>query len=279
MIISREITVKLIKYLTSSFNKMGLIPLVGAELEFYLFPIDHNQDSLFWQADKLNLPIEIEEEKGENQYEIQIGPHSNLFEAAQKIELWKEKIKKQAISQAMRADFSARPKPNQPGNALHIHFNLTDNLENNLYAKNKNIESSLLLYSIGGLCKNMAENIILCAPYSEAYQRYITNDVQSPSKICWGANNRSSAIRIPLSENCNRRLEYRVACADACSFSVIALILYGIFEGIENKILPPEKLHGNAFLDQYQYPHLPNFEEANELFKKSKLLQLIKKLI
>lgn len=278
MIISKEISIKLIEHITSSFNKKGLIPLIGAELEFYLFPFDNKQDSLSWQADKLNLPIEIEQEKGKNQYEIQTLPLSNPLETAQEIELWKAKIKAQAISQDMRADFSAKPKINQPGNALHIHFNFIDNSGNNLYAKNKNNESSLLLYSLGGLCQNMAENIILCAPYPEAYQRYLTNDIQSPSKICWGGNNRSAAIRIPLSENCNRRFEYRIACADACPFSVIALIFYGILDGIENKILPPEKLHGNAFLDQYQYPYLPNFEEASELFEKSRLLQFIRNM-
>lgn len=278
MIISRETNIKLIDNITSSFSKMGLIPLIGAELEFYLFPLDNKQDSLFWQAYKLNFPIEIEQEKGKNQYEIQTPPLSNPLETAQKIEQWKAKIKAQAINQDMRADFSAKPKFNQPGNALHIHFNFVDYSGNNLYAKNNNNESSLLLYSLGGLCQNMAENIILCAPYPEAYQRYITNDIQSPSKICWGGNNRSAAIRIPLSENCNRRFEYRIACADACPFSVIALIFYGVLNGIENKILPPEKLHGNAFLDQYQYPCLPNFEEASELFEKSRLLQFIKNM-
>ena len=279
MIIPTEIIIKLIQLLSSSFNKLELFPIVGTELEFYLFPLDNNQSSLSWQADKLNISTEIEQEKGESQYEIRTNPQNNIIAAAQEIIYWQEKIKNQAKKQAMRADFSAKPKSNQPGSALHIHFNLTDVLGNNLYSKNGNIESLLMLYSLGGLCKNMNENIIFCAPYPQAYQRYTTKDIQSPSKVCWGANNRSAAIRIPLSENKDRRLEYRIACADACPFSVMALILYGIFDGIENQILPPEKLHGNAFLDQYQYPLLPNFDEANKLFEQSNLSKLIREIM
>ena len=91
----------------------------------------------------------------------------------------------------------------------------------------------------------------------------------------WGGNNRSAAIRIPLSAKENHRLEHRVACADSCPIEVIAAILYGVLRGIEYQVTPPEKVYGNAFLEQYEFPKLlQNLAIARETFYKSGLVIL-----
>ena len=119
----------------------------------------------------------------------------------------------------------------------------------------------------------MQENMLAFAPYPQAYLRYNSLSLESPCKICWGGNNRSAAIRIPLDQKFNRRLEHRVACADACPFEVINAILLGILKGIKEKIAPPEKLYGNAFLEQYEFPLLPQSYDEAKLF--SKTIELI----
>ena len=73
-----------------------------------------------------------------------------------------------------------------------------------------------------------------------------------PTKICWGKNNRSVAIRIPDSKP--KRLEHRVAGADATPEKVCAAIVNAAQYGIENKVDPGELVYGNAWDGKYKYP-------------------------
>jgi glutamine synthetase len=239
------------------FKNMNLIPVIGAELEFYLFPLNEAEYNESWQAEELKLDIYIEQEKGRNQFEVKTGFSKDIYKQIDEINSLRGQIAKQSLKQKMHSSFKARPLADQPGSALHIHLHLEDLAGNNLYMKkNANDESDITLYSLGGLCSTMLEDLHVFAPYEEAYLRYKGDSIESPCKVCWGGNNRSAAIRLPLAEKENRRLEHRVPCADSDPLEVIIAILSGVLLGIKNKILPPEKLYGNAFLEQYEYPWL-----------------------
>lgn len=239
------------------FKNMNLIPVIGAELEFYLFPLNDEEYNDSWQAEDLKLSFPLEKEKGRNQFEVKTAFSKDIYKQIEEINYLREKITKQALKQKMQSSFKARPLADQPGSALHIHLHLQDLAGNNLYMKkNANDESELMLYSIGGLCASMLDNLHIFAPYEDAYLRYKGDSIESPCKVCWGGNNRSAAIRLPLAERENRRLEHRVPCADSDPLEVMIAILFGVILGIKNKTLPPEKLYGNAFLEQYEYPKL-----------------------
>ncbi len=270
MILSTETSVKILNYLLKQMEQMNLFPVIGAEIEFYLSPSNHNEFSNSWQAQELDLDFLVEEEKGINLFEIKIEHHANIMAQIEKLTYLKEKISNQALRQGMRADFRAKPFSSQPGSALHIHLHLENNLGENLYIKQKDKETPILLHSIAGLCATMQENMLLFAPYEEAYLRYQVEHVATPSKICWGGNNRSAAIRMPLDQKFNRRLEHRVACADSSPLEVINAILVGIIKGVKEQLSPPNKLHGNAFLEQYEFPRLTqDYSLAQEDFTNS----------
>lgn len=259
IILPEDASAKLLSDLLEQFKQLDLIPVIGAEIEFYLNSPD---------ADKLELAIPIEEEKGDNQFEVKIDYSSDILEQIQKILDLREKITEQALKHGMEADFSAKPFLDQPGSALHIHLHLENSKGDNLYIKKNNKETKLMLHSIAGLCSSMEEHMLIFAPYENAYLRYKGDSVESPSKICWGGNNRSAAIRIPLSDKNNRRIEHRVSCSDASAVEVICAIFHGVLKGIREELLPSEKLHGNAFLEQYDYPLLPeNITVAKKIFK------------
>jgi glutamine synthetase len=57
--------------------------------------------------------------------------------------------------------------------------------------------------------------------------------------VCWGYESRHAAVRIPGGPNAARRIEHRVAGADANPYLVLAAILGAALDGIENKITPP----------------------------------------
>ncbi len=271
-IFSKNTSIKLLNIFLTELQQLDMFPCIGSELEFYLMPMDNNYNDNLWQAQKLELDLDIEKEKGQNQFEVRTIHSKDILSTIEQIISLKEIIIKQAAKQHMLADFSAKPILTQPGNAMHIHLHLENSKGENLYVKKENQDVELFMHSIGGLCASMQENMLLFAPYEQAYLRYLGDSLQSPCKICWGGNNRSAAVRIPLDEKVNRRLEHRVSASDSCPFEVINAILFGILKGIKEKITPPEKLHGNAFLEQYDYPLLPrSLGEAVEAFKKSGL--------
>ncbi|MDU1106065.1 MAG: glutamine synthetase, partial [Enterobacter sp.] len=78
---------------------------------------------------------------------------------------------------------------------------------------------------------------------------------------------RSAALRIPCSDDHNRRIEYRLAGADANPYLVAATILTGMLYGLENtddEDLPEP---------QHDRPELPLFQqEAIETFARCQYL-------
>ena len=278
MIFSKDTSIKLLNNLLTELEQIGLFPVIGYELEFYLTAPDHNFQNNSWQAPKLEVDINIDKEDGINQFEFRTVHSKDILYSINNLINLKNKIILQAEKQNLLANFSAKPIDNQPGNAMHVHLHLENVEGENLYKrKNTEEESDIFLYSIAGLCSTMKENMLLFAPNKQSYLRYLGDSLQSPSKICWGGNNRSAAIRIPINQNFNRRLEHRVASSDSCPFEVVIAILFGIIKGIKERETPSKKLHGNAFLEQYDYPMLPkNITEAQEFFSNNALKKYLK---
>jgi len=231
----------------NKLQKMGLSALYGAEIEFY----SHSTPTL--------VNMEFEKEKGEGQYEFQLPPVPSASELARQIKAGKE-----ALS---NVNFAAKPFPQQPGSALHIHINLLAPNGDNLYRKkNEQEESDLMLWSLGGLCYSMPYMLPYFAPFPEDYARF-TPGHDAPINVSWGGDNRTTALRLPVSGP-SRRIEHRVSSAAADPEQVLSAILIGIIIGIENKIQPPARIFGIAYDKQYHLPPLPStLQEAISLWK------------
>lgn len=276
MILPKNTSIKILDHLLNKLSLLDLFPVIGAEIEFYLIKDDNSDFDNSWQAPTLNIDVMLEKEKGHNQFEVKIEHSSDIKSQIEKIIHLKKMIEKSAIKQGVIVNFRAKPMAGQPGSALHIHLHLENKHKENLFIKIADQESKLLLNSIAGLCSTMNENIIFFAPYEQAYLRFKEEHITTPSKVCWGGNNRSAAIRIPLDQKYNRRLEHRIACADSEPIEVVNAILFGILKGIEENQNPPEKIHGNAFLKQYDYPRLTlDIKKAKEDFAKSSFASLL----
>ena len=65
----------------------------------------------------------------------------------------------------------------------------------------------------------------------------------APSIVSWGYENRHAAIRIPGGPSAARRIEHRVAGADANPYLILAAVLGAALNGIEAKKdpIPPVK--------------------------------------
>ncbi|MCE3232350.1 MAG: glutamine synthetase [Rickettsiaceae bacterium] len=229
----------------------SLTPVTGAEIEFYLIgelPADII-DIIAAKCAYLEI-LDVKKEEGNGQYEVSFLHVKDPCSLADRILSVRQAVTDLALELGVKADFSAKPFVGDYGNSLHIHLSLLDNEGNNALQKNGEDESDMMLYAIGGLLANMPENMDVFAPYPACYER-LKGGMDAPGTISWGGNNRTVALRLPSTSTDpqNRRVEHRVAAADADPYLVIAAILGGVLYGVVNKVLPEsEKIYGDANL-------------------------------
>jgi glutamine synthetase len=247
----------------------GLTPCLGAELEFYLTSQPEKLFSAIGAACKEAgiAASEVEKERGTRQYEMQLAPSSDPLLLAQHLTALRDIISNLAKEHGTTALFAAKPFPDEPGSAMHIHISLHDANGRNMLQKQGQEESPEMQYALGGLSRMLKASMPCFSPTEASYQRFVPH-MEAPTTVSWGGNNRTTALRIPDSNPENRRIEHRVAAAESDPYLVIAAILAGIHYGITEHILPPARIYGNASDTQYGLEALPaSLAEAEEVFK------------
>lgn len=220
---------RLQNYFKYNFN---LTPIMGAEIEFYIYKITDIE------AFSAKIGYEVKLEKGRNQYEINFFPTSNLVELAREIAAARNKIIETAASSGGAADFRSKPYKDDYGSSMQFHLNF---LEDN------DIEKYIQI-----LCKYVNKYLDYFLPETEDYKR-LDERFTAPTHIAWGGNNRTVLIRIPNS--LPRRLEHRLAGANADPAAVIFAVLDSVKCGLtddDKEIFYLPKIYGNAFDAQYK---------------------------
>ena len=231
----RIVKYNMLKDIENSFKKdFNLTPCLGAELEFYLLNIQDDS-----QLVKLEQAIgqKIKKEKGCKQYEIEIPPSTNVAYYPEIIHKIQNSIQEEAKKLALISDFQPKPFQNDYGNSMHIHFNFLEDNDAEKYAEI--------------LCHYLPLTIDAFLQKKEDYHR-LDNRFMAPTHISYGGNNRTTLIRIP--DLLPRRLEHRLASADADPYKVIYAILNSINLGLRypEQITKLDKTYGNACDPQYK---------------------------
>ena len=123
---------------------------------------------------------------------------------------------------------------------------------------------------IGGLQEFTPKLMPIHAPNINSYRRFLP-DQFVPVNSSWGPNNRSVALRIPVSDDEATRIEHRVAGAEANAYLVLSSILSGIMYGLKNKILPDKPRIDNA-CDNPDKEMPLNISEALSKLERSKVM-------
>jgi glutamine synthetase len=238
----------LLKLENELITRFGATPIMGAELECYVTLTPEAMDA-FWATvvealKQENIPvIRVEKERGEHQYELVLGTGSPR-QLADWIQFAKNTIEEKAKASDVAGSFAAKPYDDQPSSGLHIHTHLADSEGVNLYHKTEEEMSNALRFSLGGLMTRLEKDMAIFCPTVESHRRYDDAD-HVPRKFCWGVNNRYCALRIPMERDpYNKRIEHRMAGADADATKVIEAILIGILEGLDASIEPPAQEYG-----------------------------------
>ena len=159
--------------------------------------------------------------------------------------MFKRAVKGVVRRHGLQATFMSKPYLAEAGSGMHMHISLRNKAGRNAFDGGKKRASPTLERALGGILDLLPESMAFLAPNTNAFRRYVPN-IFVPIRRTWGFENRSVALRIPLGPGAARRIEHRVAGADANPYLVLATALAGIDHGIANKITPPEPFEGNA---------------------------------
>lgn len=281
------------------FKQKGLTPVVATELEFYLMdastdtpmapisPATGNRlaqnavlslseledfevflNDVYAACDAQNIPADAAiSENGCGQFEVNLLHVNDPLKAADDALFFKRIVKRAARKHGMVASFMAKPFGSMSGNGFHVHFSLLDDEGNNVFNDGSGTGSDILRHAVAGLVAAMPGSMLIFAPHLNSYRRLLPG-AHAPTNATWGYENRTAAIRIPGGDAVARRIEHRVAGADANPYLVLAVLLGSALTGIENKQTPEPPLTGSAY--NSDAPALPdNWQAAIDAFAES----------
>ena len=266
--------------LAARFQRLGLKPVAALEFEFYLIdlasdergrpqvarcerlgyrPVEtevftpermEDQEPFFELVERYcsaqDLPIKGALcEFAPGQFEVNLGHVDDMVTAADHGALLKRCIKAAARATGQRATFMAKPFEEQSGSGLHVHLSLVDRAGRNLFGETQDGERHLR-HAVRGLQDLMAEAMLVFAPNANSFRR-LRPLTYAPTAPTWGWNNRTVALRIPPGPDVARRVEHRVAGADANPYLVLAAVLAGVLHGLEQRQEPGPAITGNAY--------------------------------
>jgi len=253
----------------------GFTPVMAVEMEFYLvkpgptppqseaqmLAIDNvDAHSAFFEAvyaacEAYGIPADAAiSEGGAGQFEINLLHGPDPLEVADNAVFFKRIVKGVARAQGLAASFMPKPYLGQSGSGLHVHFSLLNAAGINVFDDGSAAGSDTLRHCVNGLLSLMPASTLIFAPHLNSYRR-LTPNSHAPTGIGWGYENRTSAIRIPGGSPKARRIEHRVAGADANPYLLLAVLLAGVLEGLARGKNPPAATEGNAY--EAGLPQLP----------------------
>jgi glutamine synthetase len=210
-------------------------------------------------------------EYGPGQFEINLHHQNDALRACDQAIRFKRIVKSVARQHGCDATFLPKPYRDMAGSGLHIHVSVLDAGGRNIFACDDPAECADLRHAVSGLLDTLADGMAICAPGPNSYRRF-RSEAYVPLTPSWSINNRGSAIRIPMSDAANKRIEHRLAGADANPYLVVAWVLAGIHYGLSRAVEPPPVLQGNAYRTDGE-PLPMHWPLAVERFRHSSLAQ------
>jgi glutamine synthetase len=184
-------------------------------------------------------------EYGGAQFEVNLAHLDDPVLACDHAVMLRRIVKGVAARHGLDATFMSKPFADQSGSGLHVHASLIDDQGRNVFDETTPDGDRLLGHAIAGLQATTYAAMGIFAPNINAFRRFAA-DQFVPVNTSWGINNRSVAFRVPMGGGCARRIEHRIAGADANPYLVMAAMLAGFHHGLTHKLTPTPVSTGNA---------------------------------
>lgn len=191
-------------------------------------------------------------EYGPGQFEVNLLHRTDALQACDEALRFKRIVRSVAREYGWDATFLPKPYRDMAGSGLHVHASLLDAGGRNLFEcpdptlTEGRPTSAELRHALAGMLTTLADGMALCAPGPNSYRRF-RSESYVPLTTGWSINNRGAALRIPVSDDQNRRIEHRLAGSDANPYLVVAWMLAGMHYGLAESLEPPPAIEGNAY--------------------------------
>ncbi|MFM7014018.1 MAG: type I glutamate--ammonia ligase [Actinomycetota bacterium] len=200
--------------------------------------------------EQLGISVEFSHhEGGPGQNEIDLR-YADALTMADNIMTFRTVIKEVAIEQGVYATFMPKPFSEHPGSGMHTHMSLFEGDTNAFFDPSGQYHLSKTgRHFIAGLLRHAPEITAVTNQYVNSYKR-LWGGGEAPSFVCWGHNNRSALIRVPLykpDKGQSSRIEYRAIDSAANPYLAYALILAAGLKGIENEYELPAETEDNVW--------------------------------
>ncbi|MSW38029.1 MAG: type I glutamate--ammonia ligase [Actinobacteria bacterium] len=200
---------------------------------------DFRRDAIT-MLEAMGISVEFSHHEGApGQQEIDLR-YADALTMADNIMTFRVVMKEVALSQGVFASFMPKPFAEYPGSGMHTHMSLFEGDRNAFYEAGAQYSLSKTgRQFIAGLLRHAPEITAVTNQWVNSYKR-LGGGGEAPSYVCWGHNNRSALVRVPMykpSKGNSTRIEFRSldsACNPYLSFAVmLAAGLKGIEEGYE----------------------------------------------
>lgn len=269
----------LLRRVIAEYKLLGLIPIVGPELEFYLahrpngtweriinktgrvyttgsaVDPDGTFLHLLRMADRLAIgAFAGNHEFCPSQYEINLW-HGEALDAADRCFLLKAAVKDVAARRGVLGTFLGKPWNDEGGSGFHLHLSVTDIEGDHMMDDANGDLSTITRRMIAGILEHAPALVAFCNPTVNAYKR-LGPDTMAPYRSNWGYDNRTTFVRIPPERGPGGRIEVRVGDGAANPYIVIAAILAAALDGLQRQLDCPEPSEGWSYTDESR-PSLP----------------------
>ena len=285
--------------------RLGFVPMVGAEPEFFLFRRDAsgrattetNDLAGYFDAAPMDtgeglrhemvgtlmaLGLEIEgahHEAAPGQHEIDFR-HTDALAMADSLVLGLRTIRIVAARHGMHATFMPKPLADVNGSGLHVHLSLSREGVNAFYdAERPDGLSAVARQFLAGLLRHARGLTAVTNPLVNSYKRLVPG-YEAPSFVTWSQREHSPWARVPTRRGSGTRIEVRSpdpACNPYLAFT--ALLAAGL-DGLARRAEPPRQAGASVYRmsskerEELGIVRLPaNLAEALDAFEEDEVIQ------
>ncbi len=189
-------------------------------------------------------------ESAPGQQEIDLR-YADALTTADNIMSFRLVMKEVAIEQGVWATFMPKPFTEYPGSGMHTHISLFEGDQNAFFEAGAEYQLSKTARAfIAGLLRHAPEITAVCNQWVNSYKRLWGGEErtagaggEAPAYVCWGHNNRSALVRVPMykpQKGNSTRLEFRSVDAACNPYLAFSVMLAAGLKGIEKDYeLPP----------------------------------------
>jgi len=193
--------------------------------------------------EEMGISVEFSHHEGApGQQEIDLR-YADALSTADNVMTFRVVVKEVALSHGLFASFMPKPFTDYPGSAMHTHLSLFEGDRNAFFEAGAEFHLSKTGRAfIAGLLRHAAEITAVTNQWVNSYKR-LAGGGEAPSYVCWGHNNRSALVRVPMykpTKGASTRVELRSIDSAANPYLAFAVMLAAGMRGIEEGYeLPP----------------------------------------